>query len=71
MELVGPVLQYAGENGPYLVVITLLLRSLALKDRMIETLTRQALDMAHQTRGAAQAATAAVRTAAKVLEEDQ
>ena len=69
MEFAGPILQYAGEHGPYLVIIGFLLRSLALKDRIIETLTQQALAMAHQTRGAAQAASAAVRVATKAIED--
>ena len=65
---IGQILQFAGENGPYLVVIALLLRSSAKKDAIIETLTRQALEMAHQTRNAAQAATAAVRVATDTIE---
>lgn len=67
MEL-GPILQYAGEHGPYLVIIALVLRSSAKKDAIIETLTRQALEMAHQTRNAAQAATAAVRVVTDTIE---
>jgi hypothetical protein len=67
MEL-GEILQYAGEHGPYLVIIALVLRSSAKKDAMIENLTRQALEMAHQTRNAAAAASAAVRIVTDNLE---
>lgn len=48
MEL-GAVLQYAGEHGPYLVVLALILRSSAKKDAIIESLTHQALQMAQAT----------------------
>lgn len=62
------ILQYAGEHGPYLVIIALLLRSSARKDTIIENLTAQALAMAHQTRGLAQVTTAAVRVAKEAVE---
>lgn len=69
MTEVGQVLQYAAENGPLLAVIVLLLRSSAKKDAIIEGLTRQALEMVHQTRGAAQAASTAVRMAKDTIED--
>ena len=68
MEWAG-ILRYAGEHGPYLVVIALLLRSSAQKDSIIEGLSQKMLDIIHQTRGAAQAASAAVRVAKDAIEE--
>lgn len=65
---IGAVLQYAGEHGPYLVIIGLLLRSSAKKDAIIEGLTQKMLDIVHQTRGAAQAASTAVRVAKDAIE---
>lgn len=67
MEFAGPILQYAGEHGPYLAIIAFLLRSLTLKDRLIETQARQVWELVHQTRGATQAASAAVRMATKAI----
>lgn len=66
---IGQMLQFAGEHGPYLVVIALLLRSSAKKDTVIETLTLQVLEMAHQTRGLAQVASTAVRVVADAAEQ--
>lgn len=60
MEEVGAILRFAGEHGPWLAVIALLLRSSARKDAVIENLSSQALLLAHQTRNAAQAATTAL-----------
>jgi len=65
---IGVILQHAGPHAPYIVIIGFLLRSSARKDAIIENLTRQALEMVHQTRGAAQAATAAVRVAKEQIE---
>lgn len=65
----GVLLQYAGEHGPYLVIIGMLLRSSAKKDAIIEGLTQKMLDIVHQTRGAAQAASTAVRIAKDMTEE--
>ena len=60
MEEVAAILRFAGNNGPWLAVIALLLRSSARKDAVIENLSSQALKLAHQTRNAAQAAEAAL-----------
>jgi hypothetical protein len=63
MSELAAIGRFLGEHGPYVAVIMLLLRSLARKDAVIENLTSKTLDLIHQTRGAAQAATAALRHA--------
>jgi hypothetical protein len=67
---IGSILRYAGEHGPYLIVIALLLRSSAQKDSIIEGLSQKMLDIIHQTRGAAQAASAAVKVAKDITESN-
>lgn len=64
------ILRYAGEHGPYLLVIALLLRSSAQKDSIIEGLSQKMLDIIHQTRGAAQAASVAMRVAKDSMESN-
>lgn len=66
---IGQIVLLGAPHAPYIVIIALLLRSSAKKDRIIETLTQKALEMVHQTRGAAQVATTAIRVAKDVMEE--
>lgn len=54
----GPILQYAGENGPWLVVIVLLFRSIAKKDETIAALSGQMSEIAKAQQTISQAVTA-------------
>ena len=66
---IGQIILLGAPHAPYIVVIALVLRSSAKKDEIIQSLSQQALEMAHQTRGAAQVATTAIKVAKDVIEE--